>query len=109
MADDQEHLVLIPRSTRYGMRPGARLQRSQAMTLTPDESLKSYSPELLKILEEAFQSVWTTLYAHMPIEGDDAKELKITLSRTLVRLVAEGITDPKGLRRKALESMVLSR
>ena len=79
------------------------------MTLTPDESLKSYSPELLKILEEAFQSVWTTLYAHMPIEGDDAKELKITLSRTLVRLVAEGITDPKGLRRKALESMVLSR
>ncbi len=53
--------------------------------------------------------MWTTLYAHMPIEGDDAKELKITLSRTLVRLVAEGITDPKGLRRKALESMVLSR
>ena len=52
------------------------------------ESLKSYSPELLKTLEEAFQSVWTTLYAHMPIGGDDAKELKITLSRTLVRLVS---------------------
>ena len=49
------------------------------MTLTPDESLKSYSPELLKTLEDAFQSVWTTLYAHMPIGGDDAKELKITL------------------------------
>ena len=78
------------------------------MTLTPDESLKSYSPELLKTLEDAFQSVWTTLYAHMPIAGDDAKELKIALSRTLVRLVAEGITDRKSLRRKALESMVLS-
>ena len=79
------------------------------MTLTPDESLKSYSPELLNTLQEVFAAVWTTLYAHMPIEGDDAKELKITLGRTLVRLVAEGITDRKSLRRKALESMVLSR
>jgi hypothetical protein len=79
------------------------------MTLTPDQSLKSYSPELLNTLQEAFAAVWTTLYAHMPIEGDDSQELKITLGRTLVRLVAEGITDPKDLRRKALENMALSR
>jgi hypothetical protein len=79
------------------------------MTLTTDESLKCYSPELLNTLEEAFAAVWTTLYAHMPIEGDDPKELKIALGRTLVRLAAEGITDPKDLCRKALESMALSR
>lgn len=79
------------------------------MTLIPDQSLKSYSPELLNTLQEAFAAVWTTLYAHMPIEGDDSQELKITLGRTLVRLVAEGITDPKDLRRRALENMALSR
>ena len=79
------------------------------MILTPDESLKSYSPELLNTLQEAFAAVWTTLYAHMPIEGEDSQELKITLGRTLVRLVAEGIIDPKDLRRKALEDMALGR
>jgi hypothetical protein len=79
------------------------------MTLTPDQSLKSYSPELLNTLQEAFAAVWTTLYAHMPIEGDDSQELKITLGRTLVRLVGEGTTDPKDLRRRALENMALSR
>ena len=77
------------------------------MTLTPDESLKSYSPELPKTLEEAFQSdgrcsmPTCRLRAMTPRNENHA-------SRTLVRLVAEGITDPKGLRRKALESMVLS-
>jgi hypothetical protein len=51
--------------------------------------------------------VWTTLYAHVPTVGDQAKELKITLGRTLVAPAAEGITDPQELRRKALENMAL--
>ena len=68
----------------------------------------SYSPALLKALEQAFDAVWTTLYAHVPTVGDQAKELKITLSQTLIALAAEGITDPQELRRKALENMVLT-
>jgi hypothetical protein len=51
--------------------------------------------------------VWTTLYAHVPTVGDQAKELKITLSQTLIALAAEGITDPQQLRRRALEKMAL--
>ena len=78
------------------------------MTLTPDQSLKSYSPELLKALEDAFAAVWTTLYAHVPVEGDDAKELKITLSRTLVALAADGATEFQELRRRALETIALN-
>jgi hypothetical protein len=35
-------------------------------------------------------------------------EVSISLSRTLVALAAEGITDPKELRRKALENMILT-
>jgi hypothetical protein len=68
----------------------------------------SYSPALLASLEQAFDAVWTTLYAHVPSTGDQAKELKIALGRTLIALAAEGITDPGELRRKALENMALT-
>ena len=78
------------------------------MTLTPHESLVSYSPELLNSLEQAFKSVWQTLYAHMPVEGEGADELQIKLSRTLVSLASDGITDPADLRCKALETMALN-
>jgi hypothetical protein len=43
------------------------------MTSTPHDSLESCSPDLLGVMEEAFTAVWTILYAHMPIEGDDAR------------------------------------
>ena len=36
-----------------------------------------------------------------------SRELKIALSQTLIGLAADGVTDPRELRRKALESMVL--
>ena len=42
------------------------------------------------------------------LDGDEAKETKIRLSRTLVALAADGITDAKELRSKALENMVLT-
>jgi hypothetical protein len=77
------------------------------VTLT-SELPNSYSPALLTSLEQAFDAVWTTLYAHVPTSGDQAKELKITLSQTLIALAAEGITDPQELRRRALENMVLT-
>lgn len=77
--------------------------------MTPSSELpNSYSPTLLASLEQAFDAVWTRLYEHVPTAGDQAKELKITLSQTLIALVAEGITDPQELQRKALESMVLT-
>ena len=72
------------------------------------EDSNSYSPELLKSLEQAFKGVWQTLYAHMPVEGDNAHELQIKLSQTLVSLASDGITDPADLRRKALETMALN-
>ena len=78
------------------------------MTLTPHEASNSYSPELLISMEQAFKAVWQTLYAHMPVEGDNARELQITLSRTLVSLASDGMTDPADLRRKALEMMALN-
>ena len=69
---------------------------------------ESYSPSLIDAIERAFDAVWTTLYAHMPSDGYQSKEMKIVLSQTLVALAANGITDPQELRRKVLETMALS-
>ena len=74
---------------------------------TPFSPTDGYSPELLRALEQAFEAVWTTLYAHVPVEGDCAEQLKIELSRTLVALAAEGVTEFQELRRRALEAMAL--
>ena len=68
----------------------------------------SYSPSVLDAIEHAFSFVWQTLYAHVASDNRQADELKIQLSRTLVSLVSAGITDPRELRRKALESMAFS-
>ena len=72
-----------------------------------DHPTDGYSPELLHALEQAFDAVWTTLYAHVPVEGEGAKELKIALSRTLVALAADGVTEFQELRSRALETMAL--
>jgi hypothetical protein len=67
------------------------------------------NPEVVAAMERAFQDVWAVLYAHLPLDGGDAvKEHSIALSQTLVALVADGITDPRELRRKALEVMALT-
>ena len=66
------------------------------------------SPEVVEDLASAFNDVWAMLYAQVPPEDDEAMEVSISLSRTLVALAAEGITDPKELRRKALENMIFT-
>ena len=68
----------------------------------------SYSPSVLDAIEQAFSSVWDTLYAHVSSDNRQVEELKIQLGQTLVSLVSDGITDPRELRRKALESMAFS-
>ena len=52
--------------------------------------------------------MWRTLYAHVTSDNSQAEELKIQLSQTLVALASDGITDPRELRRKALENMAFS-
>jgi hypothetical protein len=69
--------------------------------------LDGSSPSILDVIDQAFEAVWRTLYAHMPPENEQSMELKIALSQTLIALAAGGVTDPRELRRKALESMVL--
>ena len=77
------------------------------MSIT-NQSPDGYNPSLLDAINQAFDAVWATLYAHVAPENEQAHELKIALSQTLVALASDGITDPQDLRRKATESMALS-
>jgi|KBSMisStaDraftv2_1062788.scaffolds.fasta_scaffold2215939_1 hypothetical protein len=67
-----------------------------------------FSPEVSEDLATVFNEVWAMLYAQVPPEGEEAMRLSLSLSRTLTALAVEGITDPKELRRKALENMILT-
>lgn len=79
------------------------------MILNIDGS-KEYSPEALQALTQAYDAVWTTLYAHMPIDGSaETSEMSFHLSQTLAGLAASGTTDFQDLRRKALEAVALGR
>jgi hypothetical protein len=64
-------------------------------------------PTLLA-LEQAFHDVWTVLAAHEPCRDrtqDD--ERKMELSRTLMLLAANGVTDIAELRRLGFKSLSL--
>jgi len=67
-----------------------------------------YSPEVLNSLRQAFNAVWETFNAQVPVSAENETELQIQLSRALLDLASDGITDPADLRRKALESMALN-
>ena len=65
-------------------------------------------PKLLTELAQAFESIWLVMRAHEPlVDADRAKELSIEISRKLVELAADGVTDPAQLRRLTLESLPL--
>jgi hypothetical protein len=67
------------------------------------------NPKLLIKLAQAFESVWLVMRAHEPLlDAERAKELSIEVSRKLVELAANGVTDPVQLRRVTLESLPLS-
>jgi hypothetical protein len=66
-------------------------------------------PKLVTELAHTFESIWLVMRAHEPLlDADRAKELSIEISRKLVELAADGVTDPAQLRRLTLESLPLS-
>jgi len=66
-------------------------------------------PKLLIELAQAFESIWLVMRAHEPLHDTDrAKALSLEISRKLVELAADGVTDRTQLRRLALQSLPLS-
>ena len=67
------------------------------------------NPKLLSELAQAFESIWLVMCAHEPLlDAERAQELSIEISRKLVELAADGVTDPVQLRRLTLGSLPLS-
>ena len=67
-------------------------------------------PKLLTELAQAFESIWLVMRAHEPLlDAARANELSIEISRKLVALAADGVTDPAQLRRLTLESSASAR
>jgi len=60
-------------------------------------------PKLLTALAQAFESTWLVMQTREPpLDADRATELSVEISRKLVELAADGVTDPAQLRRLAL-------
>jgi hypothetical protein len=77
------------------------------MPLSP-EIRDGYGPELLAAIDIAYEAVWTTVCMQGLSDAAQSAELKVKLSRTLVALASQGVSDPQELRRLALESMGLT-
>jgi hypothetical protein len=62
-------------------------------------------PLVLASIERAFDATWPVLRAH-EARANKARmaELSLALSHKLIELAAEGVTDPRELRRLALEA-----
>jgi hypothetical protein len=70
---------------------GAPQFKEGAMTFH-GKSAHNFSPEIIKVLERAFEDVWIVLAAHQERGSDCEPELGISVGRTLVALAANGIT-----------------
>ena len=69
----------------------------------------AFTPEIVTALEQAFEDVWKVVQAHLEPESEhDGTEWGSTISRTLVALAANGITDRQQLRSHALKTIGLT-
>lgn len=68
---------------------------------------KECSPEALSAFEAVYNDIHR-VYARMSRTEEATRELEIALSQTLAALVTDGVTDPKELRRRAFEAVVLN-
>jgi Phasin protein len=71
--------------------------------------LSCSDPVVLAAIERAFAVTWPVIRAH-EAHNDETRmaELRKALSHSLIKLAAEGVTDPQELRRAALETFPLT-
>ena len=68
--------------------PASNSERNLITTQPPPDS---YGPQLLATLQDAFRSVWATLYPHIGTDDEQGKELSTRLTQALMTLVAAGL------------------
>ena len=69
-----------------------------------------YDPKTLAAMDQAFAAVWRMLRADDPFRDYASdSELRITIGKKLLNLVAGGVTDPLRLRNLTVQSLLLRR
>jgi hypothetical protein len=78
------------------------------MASSRNPRLDVYDPKTLDVMDQAFAAIWKDLKAGDPFR-DYAQdgELRIAVGKTLLNLVADGVTDPIRLRQLTVESLSL--
>ena len=77
---------------------------------SPNLRADIYDPKTLAAMDQAFAAVWRMLRADDPFR-DYARdsELRISIGKKLLNLVADGVTDPLRLRNLTVQSLLLRR
>ena len=68
-----------------------------------------YDPKTLAVMDEAFVAIWHVLRTDPFRDYASDRDLRVAIGHKLMDLVANGITDPVGLRQLAVESLLLPR
>ena len=75
---------------------------------SPTPRLDFYTPKTLAVMDQAFAAIWNVLKADDPFRDyANDSELRIAIGKTLLNLVADGVTDPNRLRRLTVDSLSL--
>lgn len=75
------------------------------MRINPESATINSPP--FDAIEQAFEAVWNLCAHKARRDATESHELKVVLSRTLIALAADGITDARELRRRAVENLTL--
>ena len=60
-------------------------------------------------IEDVFDATWRVIGGrHAPLPPPEEAQLRLDLARLLVDLEARGVTDPRELRRRAIEEIILA-
>jgi hypothetical protein len=60
-------------------------------------------------LEDVFDAIWLVVgNRHRLLPPDEESRLRLGLAKLIVELEASGVTDPRELRRRAIEEIVLT-
>ena len=77
---------------------------------SPNLRVDIYDPKTLAAMDQAFAAVWRLLRADDPFRDYASDtDLRIAIGKKLLKLVADGVTDPLRLRNLAVESLLLPR
>ena len=69
---------------------------------------RNQTPTELRI-EDVFDTAWRVIGGRQcPLSPPDEAQLRLDLARLLVDLEARGVTDPRELRRRAIEELLLA-